>query len=324
MTLDCAVTFPGQGSQRPGMALDFIEEIPESREVFAEANSVLPFNVEELCRPADPGSEYGDPRLEQTEYAQPCILTAEIAMLRGLQARFGFQPRWFGGHSLGEYTALVAAGVVPFKTAVRLVHARGQAMQKAAPLGFGAMTALIREGLPLDEIKELARQLGVDLANDNSPNQAVVSGPREAIEELSAELASRHEEDLRIVPLAVSAPFHSRYMAEAEADFKEVLQEASREFRPEHAVCVTSNYTGRFHTGKLEDLIESLTRQVASPVRWRDNMASLASVTSNLFEVGPGRPLGNFFKAAGLKVPSIVDLRSARRALEASPAVANA
>ena len=170
----------------------------------------------------------------------------------------------------------------------------------------------------------LARRMGVDLANDNSPNQAVVSGPREAVEELSAELSSRHEEDLRIVPLAVSAPFHSRYMADAEADFKDVLQQACREFRPERAVCVTSNYTGRFHTGKLEDLIESLTRQVAAPVRWRDNMASLASVTSNLFEVGPGRPLGNFFKAAGLKVPSIVDLRSARRALGQSPAVANA
>ncbi len=324
MILECAVTFPGQGSQRPGMALDFAEQIPESKEVFAEATSVLPFDVEELCRPADPGSEDGDPRLEQTEYAQPCILTAEIAMLRGLQARFDFKPRWFGGHSLGEYTALVAAGVVPFKTAVRLVHARGRAMQKAAPLGFGAMAALIRESLPLDEIEDLARRLGVDLANDNSPNQAVVSGPREAVEELSVELSSRHEEDLRIVPLAVSAPFHSRYMADAEADFRDVLRQACREFRPERAACVTSNYTGRFHTGKLEDLIESLTRQVAAPVRWRDNMATLAGVTRNLFEVGPGRPLGNFFKAAGLKVPSIVDLRLARRVLGPSPTAANA
>lgn len=312
---DIAVTFPGQGSQRPGMALDFAEQIPESREVFEQANSVLPFDVEELCRRADPGAEEGDPRLDQTEYAQPCILTAEIAMLRGLQARFGFQPRWFGGHSLGEYTALVAAGVVPFTTAVRLVYARGRAMQKAAPLGFGAMAALIRDRLPLDEIQTLALRLGVDLANDNSPNQAVVSGPREAVEELSTELASRHPEDMRIVPLAVSAPFHSRYMAEAREAFRSALEAALPELRPERAVCVTSNFTGRFHTGSRDDLIESLTQQVSAPVRWRDNMAALAGVTRNLFEVGPGRPLGNFFKATGVTVASIVDLRSAQRAL---------
>lgn len=310
-----AVVFPGQGSQRPGMALDFAAEFPESREVFAEATSVLPFDVEELCRRPDPESQEGDPRLDQTEYAQPCILTAEIAMLRGLQARFDFQPRWFGGHSLGEYTALVAAGVLPFTTAVRLVHARGRAMQEAAPLGFGAMAALIRDPLPLEEIQVLADGLGVDLANDNSPNQAVLSGPREAVEAFTTELASRYPEDMRIVPLAVSAPFHSRHMARARDAFRSALEEVRGELRPERAVCVTSNFTGGFHTGSLEDLVEALTQQVAAPVRWRDNMATLAGVTRNLFEVGPGRPLGNFFKATGVTVSSIVDLRSARRAL---------
>lgn len=317
---DPAVVFPGQGSQRPGMALDFADQVAESREVFEEANRVLPFDITALCRPADPATGEGDPRLEQTEFAQPCILTAEIAMLRGLQVRFGFAPTWFGGHSLGEYTALVAAGVMPFATAVRLVHARGRLMQEAAPLGFGAMTAFVRDELPLGEIRELADGLEVDLANDNSPTQAVVSGPKAAVEELAAEMGRRYGEGIRIVPLAVSAPFHSRHMAEAEAAFRRVLDQARPELHPERAVRVTSNSTGGFHSGTEEDLVEALARQVSAPVRWRDNMAALVGTTDTLYEVGPGRPLGGFFRAAGVTVPSIVDLRSAQRALGQAPA----
>lgn len=309
---DSAVVFPGQGAQRPGMALDFAEGIPESRAVFEEASRVLPFDVAELCR--KDGGE-GDPRLDRTEFAQPCILTAEIAMLRGLQARFGFAPTWFGGHSLGEYTALVAAGALPFASALRLVHARGRLMQEAAPLGFGAMAALIREDLPLEEIRAVAESLGVDLANDNSPAQAVVSGPLAAFGELSAELSRRYGPGLRVVPLAVSAPFHSRHMAGAEAAFRRVLDESRPDFQAARAARVTSNYTGGFHTGEEDDLVEALTKQVSAPVRWRDNMAALAGVTSAIFEVGPNRPLGGFFRTAGQTVPSIVDLRSAQRAL---------
>lgn len=308
---DFAVVFPGQGAQRAGMAMDFAEGTPESREVFEEARSVLPFDPAEVCRRADPAGGEGDPRLDLTEYAQPCILTAEIAMLRGLQVRFGFAPTWFGGHSLGEYAALVAAGAVPFATALRLVHARGRLMQQATPVGFGAMAALIRDGLPLDEIRALAEGLGVDLANDNSPNQAVVSGPADAVAALSAELSQR----LRVVPLAVSAPFHSRHMAQAEAAFRQVLDESRPDFQADRAVRVTSNYTGGFHTGHEDDLVEALTRQVSAPVRWRDNMAALAAATPTIYEVGPNRPLGGFFRTAGRTVPSIVDLRSAQRAL---------
>jgi hypothetical protein len=156
------------------MGKDFFDGIPESRRVFEEASDALGWNVADLC--------FGeDDRLNLTEYAQPAILATEIAMLRGIEGRYDFRPRLFGGHSLGEYTALVAAGALPFAETLKVVHTRGHLMQEAAPLGTGAMAAVISPRLDLEAVQRAIRNLPIDVANDNSADQVVISGEKEAM-----------------------------------------------------------------------------------------------------------------------------------------------
>ena len=209
------LVFSGQGSQRLGMGMDFSEVFAEARETFEEASRSLPFNVVELIN-GDDG------RLNETKYTQPCILTVEIAILRVLQKYTGLKPHYYGGHSLGEYTALVAANVIPFELAVSLVYQRGLFMQSSSPVGFGAMAAVIMSDLPLKDIEESASSYGVDVANDNSTSQIVLSGKADSVKKLCNELEQKYTgTELRIVPLNVSAPFHSRHMAEIEAIFRD-------------------------------------------------------------------------------------------------------
>jgi malonyl CoA-acyl carrier protein transacylase len=302
-----ALVFPGQGSQRQGMAQDFCESFPVARRMFERASDALSLDVAAICHQEDA-------RLDLTEFTQPCILTAEIAMLEALRSEFGFAPGLFGGHSLGEYTALVAAGAIPFEDAVKLVRLRGKLMQTATPLGFGGMAAIIMEGLPREEIERMAAEASVDLANDNSPTQIVASGAKEKVDALCAALAARFGETMRIVPLTVSAPFHSRHMAVIEGEFAGSLRECGNRFDTSKAASVVCNFTGAFHTGRLEDLLAALTRQISGRVRWRDNMAAIVARTQAVFEVGPGRPLAGFFKAAGASAISITDVRTAQRA----------
>lgn len=303
------VVFPGQGSQRLNMALDFVAAYSEAREVFETAQAALPFSPYEVCS-ADDG------RLDLTEYTQPCILTAEVAMYRALQAHTNLSPSHFGGHSLGEYTALVAAGAIPLPVALKLVHLRGTLMQQAAPAETGAMAALImEEPLPSSAIRGLAVELDIDVANLNSPKQLVLSGERGALATLTDLLSARHP-TMRVVPLPVSAPFHSRHMKPVAKPFEQALRQASERFDAAKAACVTSNFTGQFHSGALEDLVEALTLQIAAPVRWLDNMTCLLEASPSpaaILELGPGRPLGLFFKAIGETVPAVIDVRSARR-----------
>jgi [acyl-carrier-protein] S-malonyltransferase len=301
------LVFPGQGSQRLGMAQDFCERFPQARRIFERASDALSLDVAAICHREDP-------RLDLTEFTQPCILTAEIAMLESLRAEFRFAPQWFGGHSLGEYTALVAAGAIPFEAAVKLVRQRGKLMQTATPVGMGAMAALIMEPFPREAVESLAAAHEVDIANDNSPAQVVASGEKGNVEALCAALAAQHGEAMRIVPLTVSAPFHSRHMAVIEKEFATALHAEAASFDPAKARAVTCNFTGAFHTGRLEDLTDALTRQISGRVRWRDNMAALLAEAQAIFEVGPGRPLGGFFKATGHAATSITDLRTAERA----------
>ena len=304
-----AAVFPGQGAQRKGMASDFHERFPEARHVFEVASDALSFNVAEICH-------RDDPRLDMTEFTQPCILTAEIAMLESLKKHFGFKPEYFGGHSLGEYAALVAAGAIPFDIAVRLVHIRGKLMQSSAPLGMGGMAAVIMENLPRDEIIKETEKAGVDIANDNSPMQIVISGEKNKVDALCLALSTKYSDrGIRVVPLVVSAPFHSRHMKEVEKKFGNVLKEHGDSFAADKAACVTSNFTGTFHKGSHEDIVDALTRQISGRVRWRDNMAAIMDKSKNIFEIGPNRPLGGFFKACGILVQSIIDVRSAERAL---------
>lgn len=304
-----AVVFPGQGSQRVGMAQDFCAEFAESASVFDEASEALSLDLRALC-----GDES---RLSLTEYTQPAILVAEVAMFRALAAHFGLSAELFGGHSLGEYTALVVAGALPLGEAARLVRERGRRMQEAVPRGEGAMAAVIREGLDVDALRALAEGLVVDLANLNAPDQVVISGAAQDVREAIARVeASPALAGARAKLLDVSAPFHSRLMATIEPGFRDLLASSSATWDASAARAVVSNYTGGFHTGQTADLIDALTRQISGGVRWMDNMAALlAAGPGRVLEVGPNRPLRGFFRAVGAEVEAIFNLTTARRVL---------
>lgn len=309
--LNQTVIFPGQGTQRKGMTLDFYSEFRESKQVFDVASDILSLDIFALIRD-------GDPRLDLTEYTQPCILTAEIAMHAALLAHFNYRPRYFGGHSLGEYAALVAAGVLPFSGALKLVKARGRMMQDAVQPGLGTMIALIRETgeIPLSVIRALATQNKVDIANDNSRHQIVISGLRDDVELFCEAFHKRLiGAEYRLVPLTVSAPFHSRHMMPMEIPFREELKEILPRVNNRNLNRVLSNYSGGFHSGDASNLLEDLVQQISAPVRWRENMSALLRKSPTVIEVGPHRPLSAFFKSEGFPISSVIDVRSAKRVL---------
>lgn len=309
-----AVVFPGQGSQKTGMARDFCDRFQVSRDVFAEASDALSFDVAGLCFE-------DDPRLDLTEFTQPAILTAEIAMWRALGVEFGLSASRFGGHSLGEYTALCAAGVLPLRVAVQLVRRRGSLMQAAVPAGEGAMVAVSGAGIandPLPQMEAALDAIGVDIANVNSPDQFVLSGPQAAMSRACAcvqDVAKQIEVEL--VPLTVSAPFHSRRMAIIEPEYRAALDDAAPAFAAERSSAVTSNLRGEFHSGEHHDLLDALERQVSGRVNWMANMRALAPLADRILEVGPGRPLRGFFKSMGIEVTSIVSCKTAEKAVAA-------
>ncbi len=303
-----AAVFPGQGSQRQGMGKDFYESIPECRTVYEEASDALGWDVASLC--------FGeDERLNLTEYAQPGIVVTEIAMLQALMERYGITPDVFGGHSLGEYTALVAAGVLPLSTVIRIVHIRGRLMQKAVPVGEGGMAAVIRKDLDGGRIRELLSDLPVDVANVNSPNQIVISGRSKAMPEAEERLLKvlADKNPTRFVALNVSAPFHSRFMHVIEEPFEEELACVRRQMKAENAVKVTSNYTGSFHSSDREEVIDRLVAQLSGTVQWCENMRAIASKADTVYEIGPNRPLRDFFKTIGVTCFSLTTLSSAER-----------
>lgn len=294
------------------MAKDFCERFAASRQAFDEASDALGLDVAALCFEEDP-------RLDLTEFTQPAILTAEIAMLRALQAELGLRPAWFGGHSLGEYTALCAAGVVSLGAAVRIVRRRGALMQHAVPEGAGAMAAVIAPGVATRDLARALAGLGVDVANRNSAEQVVLSGPTAAIATAIVRLGellagTEHE----IVQLNVSAPFHSAMMRGVEPALRATLEEAAAKLVPARATAVTSNLTGEFHDGTMAGLVDALVRQVSSPVEWIANMRALSRVADVIYEVGPNRPLQKFFRTVGVEAKPIISVRAAERVLRAA------
>jgi len=304
-----AVVFPGQGSQRPGMARDFHDQFAVSREVFAEAGDALGLDVARLCFDEDP-------RLDLTEFTQPAILTAEIAMFRALEKEHGLSVRCFGGHSLGEYTALCAAGAIRLDDAVRVVRRRGALMQSAVPAGKGAMVAVIGEGIGSRDLAAALAGLEVDVANRNSRDQLVLSGAASDMEracERVRETAAPAE--IELVPLTVSAPFHSRRMRAIEPELRAVLEGVAPRVVAERARAVTSNFTGAFHTGILPDLLDALVRQASGAVDWMANMEAIGTTADRILEIGPGRPLRGFFKTTGRDVTSILSVKTAEKAL---------
>ncbi|WP_328402096.1 thioesterase domain-containing protein [Nocardia sp. NBC_00403] len=296
MNAECTLVFPGQGAQRVGMGADFCAEFPVARAVFDEAAEAVGEDLLRICVERDQ-------RLHRTEYTQPCVLTMEIAAHRVLTAECGVRSVAFGGHSLGEYSALVAADVLEFADGVRLVRARGALMQRAVAQGRGAMAALILPDIAAHGVAELVAGVGAEVANDNSPEQLVISGATEAVAAARVLLAERLPE-LRFVPLRVSAPFHSRLMRSIESEFAGYVADCAPRLRADRATTVTSNFTGEFH--RPETLADHLVRQISAPVRWQDNMRALGRTGTAIVEIGPSAPLSKFFAAVGVEVSRLV------------------
>jgi [acyl-carrier-protein] S-malonyltransferase len=286
-----AFVFPGQGSQFPGMGKALAEAFPVARHLFAEIDDAL---SQHLSRLMFDGPESD---LTLTENAQPALLAASLAVIRVLEADAGFdiarQAAYVAGHSLGEYSALAAAGALSVPDAARLVKRRGQAMQKAVPVGEGAMAALL--GLDIDAARDVAREASgreiCAVANDNSPGQIVVSGHRDAVERAIAIAAERGAR--RSIMLPVSAPFHSPLMHPAAEMMEEALAEA--ELRPP-AVPLVANVTARETTDPAE-IKELLVEQVTHMVRWRETVLLFArNEVEEIVEIGAGRVLAGLTK----------------------------
>ncbi len=306
-----AIVFPGQGCQRPGMGLDFHDQFEAARRVFDEASNAVGMDLRSLCFEQDE-------RLSLTEYAQPAILTTEIAMLRSVESELGLRARYWGGHSLGEYTALVAAGAMPLADAVRVVRARGRLMQEAVPRGLGRMVAVMAARLDRAAIAKTLAGLRAVVANDNSSQQVVLSGTAEGTKAAEEKLReSAGGDELRFVELEVSAPFHSPLMQMVESAFEAVLREVEPRIDAWQASRVVSNLRGGFHDSDRDSLIKSLVGQISGAVAWRANMAALRKRCTRIVEIGPGRPLRGFFKTMDVNVETVTSARSLQRLIDA-------
>jgi [acyl-carrier-protein] S-malonyltransferase len=281
-----AFLFPGQASQYPGMGRDLAANFPESRQVFDEADAALGFSISKLC------FEGSEEALKQTENTQPAILTVSTAAYRVLEKR-GIIPDFAAGHSLGEYSALVAAGALEFSAAVKIVHQRGQYMQEAVPSGEGAMAAIL--GLSPAEVAEICKKAAdheiVSPANLNSPEQTVISGGAAAVKR-AVEIASQSGAK-RAVILPVSAPFHCELMAPAQKRLEPDLRAAT--FAALHFPVVTNVDAGGIASG--EEARDALIRQVTQPVRWLDSVHEMIEEGVTIFvEVGPGKVLSGLMR----------------------------
>jgi [acyl-carrier-protein] S-malonyltransferase len=276
-----AFVFPGQASQYSGMGKELAEKYPVARAVFDEADQALGFSVSKLC------FEGTEDDLKLTANTQPAILTVSVAAGRVL-AEKGIAPDFVAGHSLGEYSALVAAGSVKFADAVKLVHKRGTYMQEAVPAGQGAMAAImgLSPAVVQDACKRAAEGEICSPANLNSPEQTVISGHAGAVKravEIASQLGAK-----RSMVLPVSAPFHSALMIPAQEKLEKDLNAA--EFEDLQVPLVTNVDADSIRQG--EEARSALIRQVTMPVRWEESMRMLLDEGVNTFvEVGPGRVL---------------------------------
>jgi [acyl-carrier-protein] S-malonyltransferase len=276
-----AFVFPGQASQYPGMGKELAGKYPAARAVFDEADEALGLAISKIC------FEGTEDELKLTANTQPAILTCSVAVYRVL-AEKGLKPDFVAGHSLGEYSALVAAGALKFADAVRLVRKRGTYMQDAVPAGVGAMAAImgLSPAVVADACKRAAEGEICSAANLNSPDQTVISGHAGAVKR-AVELASQAGAK-RAVILAVSAPFHSALMAPAQERLEKELRQT--EFATLGVPLVTNVDADTIELG--DEALDALIRQVTMPVRWEESIRLLIDEGVNTFvEVGPGRVL---------------------------------
>jgi len=297
-----AFLFPGQGSQYVGMAKEFIENFAESREVFDVASSVLGYDLLQLCMHGPVET------LNLTENTQPAILATSIAILRPLERR-GLTPEAAAGHSLGEYTAITAAGGFELKDSISLVRKRGRYMQEAVPEGTGLMAAIL--GMERQDVEKTCHEASkngiVAPANYNSPGQIVIAGEKKAVEK-AMELAKAGGAK-KVIPLAVSVPSHSPLMKQAgdrlAADLEAIMIK-------DLAIPIMNNADATFLRTAAE-LRPSLIKQISSPLFWEDSIKNMTAVGYDTFiEIGPGKVLSGLVKriAKDAKVLNVEDQKS--------------
>jgi [acyl-carrier-protein] S-malonyltransferase len=288
-----AFIFPGQGSQAVGMGLALCQGFPTARLVFEEVDEALKQKLSKLMFEGPEGD------LTLTENAQPALMAVSIAALRVLEGEGGWRladkAAYVAGHSLGEYSALAAGGALTLTDAARLLKLRGQAMQKAVPVGVGAMAAVL--GPELEQVQKIAKQaaeetkLVCSIANDNSPGQVVVSGAKEAVERAMA--IATEQGVKRSILLPVSAPFHCALMQPAADAMAEALSKAAIR---QPVVPVIANVTA----GPVSDpatIAKLLVQQVTLTVRWRESVIAMKGLgVDKMFELGAGKVLAGLIK----------------------------
>lgn len=301
-----AFIFPGQGAQVCGMGKDFYEQTEIGKQTFDKASELLGFSMPELC------FEEND-RLDITEYTQAAMVTASIAMMKVLMDETGVKPDAAAGLSLGEYCAMVAAGVMSEEDAIKTVRQRGILMQEAVPAGVGAMAAVL--AMDAAKIEEVIADIeGVQIANYNCPGQIVISGVKEAVETACEKLKEAGAK--RTVMLNVSGPFHSGMLEEAGKRLGEVLKDVNVH-TPE--IPYVANVTAAYVTdaSQVKPLLE---KQVSSSVKWQQSVETmLADGVDTFIEIGPGKTLAGFMRKIDrtVKVINIEKLEDIAKAAEA-------
>ncbi len=280
-----AFIFPGQGSQKVGMGAELAKTYPVASKVFDEADAFLGRSISNLC------FEGPETELKQTENTQLAILTCSVATLRILTHK-QIVPKVVAGHSLGEYSALIAAGALDFKDALRLVSTRAQYMAESGKENNGTMAAIL--GMPTEQLQNIINQVNgiAGIANFNCPGQLVISGETQAVNKIIA-LASDQIGARRCRPLQVSGAFHSQLMTSAQEKFKSVIESVS--FKPLQTEIVM-NVTGEYVTD-IDDIKRLLLQQIIEPVQWEKTLNVIEKQgISNFIEVGPGTVLSGLVK----------------------------
>jgi [acyl-carrier-protein] S-malonyltransferase len=287
-----AFIFPGQGSQYVGMGRELFENFSVAKKIFEEADDTLHFSVSALCFKGP------EEALKLTENTQPAVLTTSVAALKVLQAEKGVAPQFTAGHSLGEYSALVASEALTFSQAVKVVRLRGKFMQEAVPVGEGAMAAVL--GMEREQVEKLCEEISsgevLAPANFNSPGQIVIAGHSKAVQR-AIERVKR--EGKKAVLLPVSAPFHSSLMKPAGERLEKALEEISVS---DLKIPVVTNVEAEANTSK-DRVKELLVAQVSSPVRWEESMRKMIEEgIEQVLEIGPGKVLSGLMKRINSRV----------------------
>ena len=303
-----AFVFPGQGAQKVGMGKDFFDNYDVAKKMFKEADEALGYSIMKMC------FEGPEEDLKLTANTQPAILTISCIANEILKEN-GVQPEITGGHSLGEYSALVAAGVLKFQDAVALVHKRGAYMQEAVPVGEGGMAAII--GVDREKIVEICQSVSaespVQAVNFNCPGQIVIAGATRGVELAVEELKAAGAKKAVILP--VSAPFHSTLMKPAA---EKLAVELDKVALSDARIPVVANVNAQVLT-KAEDIKASLVAQAASPVLWEDCVAKMKEFGADvLLEAGPGKTLCGFNRRIDKSIKSlnVEDVESLEKSLD--------